>query len=156
MNFKNKPPESKVATIFLALWSGLGLYILISGLSVPFRYGGMGFVHNIPFGLFGALILYIGIRYMTFYIKIRDRLYNICQNPSEQTARAYIEYYRRRRPKILYAERNHPDNWNRLRDYWNRINRSNKIPTELKAEILGILKNDGLHVQNTIIDNYNK
>ena len=154
MNFKNKAPETKFTTVFLVLWIVLGVYILISGMSAPLRHGGMGFVHSIPFGLFGIFILYIGIRYMTFHIKARDLLYTVCQNPSVQTANTYLAHHRQHRP-IFYHEINHPNNWNKLRDYWYKLNGSNKIPTNLKSEILDTLRKDGLHVNTTVIDNYN-
>ena len=151
MNSNNRAPESKSAKIFMYFWIFMTCVMALFGLLflILNPIGGIFFV------AFDIFMMCFGVKSLTFFINKRDRLYNICQNPSEQAAKEYLEYCRQNKPK-LYTEANHPNNWNKLRDYWYKINGSNKIPTYLKAEILESLKKDGLYVKETIVDNYNQ
>ena len=152
MNSKNRAPEHTGLTIGLVLWVTVCVAGLIHGLISFLLFPS---IFNILLELVTIFLLCFGVRRITFSRSRRDHLYNICQNPSEQSAKAYLEFYRQRRPKF-YGEANYPDNWNKLREYWYKINGSNKIPTYLKAEILETFKKDGLFVKDTIVDNYNE
>ena len=79
----------------------------------------------------------------------------LVNNPCTENALEYSEIMRNR-PSVIFAETNHPDAWAVLREKWQIINHSNKVPTNLKKEIFDILADKGLYVRNSkIIDNYN-
>lgn len=89
-----------------------------------------------------------------FAAKENTAFSNLVNYPSEENAVTYIELMKNR-PAIRLSERNHPDDWAVLREKWQIINHSNKVPTNLKKEVLDILIGNGLYVRNSkIIDNY--
>lgn len=90
----------------------------------------------------------------SFSAKENAAFSNLVNNPSEENALEYIELMSDR-PALTFAERNHPDAWAVLREKWQIINHSDRVPTDLKKEILDILIGKGLYVRNSnIIDNY--
>ena len=149
MSSKVSAPGNKMITFFMYFWCFWMVFLLVICLS-----GGIDIIH-ILLGLGILCMMYLGVRFLSFFVKKGDLLYNLSLNPSEQSAKEYLEYYKQRRPK-LYSSVNHPRYWNLQRDCWYKINGSNKIPTDLKVEILATLKRDGLGVKDTIVDNYNK
>ena len=76
--------------------------------------------------------------------------------PSEENAKEYIELHSNR-PNFTLSPQNNPNSWAVLREKWQIINHSDKIPTHLKKEILDILMKKGLYLNNSkVIDNYEK
>lgn len=104
----------------------------------------------IPFALVACLL---GPTF-SFAAKENQLFSNLVNYPSEENAKAYIELMRHK-PAVTLAADNHPSSWAVLREKWNMINRSNKIPSDMKKEILNILINKGLYLNNSkIINNY--
>ena len=92
----------------------------------------------------------------SFSIKENVAFSNLVNNPCEENALNYIELMKNK-PMFTFAEDNHPSSWAVLREKWYIINRSDKVPTDMKTEILDILIKKGLYLNNAkIIDNYEK
>ena len=90
------------------------------------------------------------------YAAERDRLLTtLVNNPTEQNAAAYVAHVKNE-PKMMLARANDPNSWAVLREKWYIINGSDKIPTELKKQILADFTSDGLYVNGKIIDNFGK
>ena len=78
----------------------------------------------------------------------------LVNNPCEENARAYINVIRNA-PKVTLSPENTPNAWAVLREKWQIINQSNKIPSDMKKEIFDFLVQRGLYVSNSkIINNY--
>ena len=77
----------------------------------------------------------------------------LVNNPNEENARLYIEFMKNK-PVLTLARDNHPSSWAVLREKWQIINHSNKIPTDMKRKIFDILTDQGLYVNSNIINNY--
>ena len=78
----------------------------------------------------------------------------LVNNPNEANARAYIELYNNK-PAATFLPDDNPNSWAVLREKWQIINHSSKIPSGMKKEIFGILTSRGLYVNNSnIINNF--
>ena len=78
----------------------------------------------------------------------------LVNNPNEANAKAYIELYNNK-PAATFLPDNNPSSWAVLREKWQIINHSDKIPSGMKKEIFSILTSKGLYVNNSkIINNF--
>lgn len=89
------------------------------------------------------------------YAAQENKLFSgLVNNPTKENAKEYIELTRNK-PTVTFLPDNNPSSWAVLREKWQIINHSNKIPTEMKKEIFEYLVSRGLYVNNSkIIDNY--
>lgn len=89
------------------------------------------------------------------YAAEEDKLFkNLVNNPTKENASEYIELTHNK-PKVTLLPTNNPSAWAVLREKWQIINHSDKIPTEMKKEILEYLVSRGLYVNNSkIVNNY--
>ena len=79
---------------------------------------------------------------------------NLVNNPTKENASEYIELIRNK-PRLTFLPDNNPSAWAVLREKWQIINHSDKIPTEMKKEIFEYLVSRGLYVNNSkIVNNY--
>lgn len=85
--------------------------------------------------------------------EMQKTMNDAAQNPNIETVSRFLEAWRR----IVVSVNNHPENWKKIREAWYKINGSDKVPTDMKREVLEIFKKRGLYLSNEkIIDNYNK
>ncbi len=104
------------------------------------------------------IIFYIGFMLLKPTIKYaaqENKLFqNLVNNPTKENASEYIELIRNK-PTLTFLPDNNPSSWAVLREKWQIINHSSKIPAEMKKEIFGYLVSRGLYVNNSkIVNNY--
>lgn len=89
-----------------------------------------------------------------FSSKENEAFTTLVNNPNEENARAYIELMQNK-PKVTLQPENNPNAWAVLREKWQIINHSCKIPSDMKKAIFNILTAQGLYVNNSkIVNNF--
>lgn len=108
---------------------------------------------------FPALVLWVVFKFIkpmiVFGAKENKAFSDLVNNPTEENAREYIELMKTK-PMATFAPENNPNAWAVMREKWQIINHSNKIPTDMKKEILDILTQKGLYVNSHIVNNFKK
>ena len=106
-----------------------------------------------PLIIFWIILYLLGpsIRYASNENKLFAELVN---NPSKEKAEEYIALTHTK-PVLSFLPDNNPSSWAILREKWQIINHSNKVPTQMKKEIFEYLVSRCLYVSNSkIVDNY--
>ena len=101
----------------------------------------------IPFGIFVLFLSHL----FGALLDMQEKMTAVEASPDEENVSALVEHLK----KSILGFNNNPNNWNKIRGIWNKVNHSSRVKTSTKKELLELFIKRGLYLNNkNIIDNY--